>query len=219
MRWPKRRGADDQSVTDSAEETSAEPMRTACAAEGAEATEPAVEVSEQERDQQPVGAERGFRWTRAITYGLLPGLALLLAPAAGYLKWQDASTHDSQVASADAVRAATDGTIALLSYKPDTVDKDLEAARSRLTGTFLNAYTSLTHDVVIPGAKQKQVSAVATVPAAASVRATANHAVVLLCVNQSVIIGQDASTTTASSVRVSLDKIGGRWLISQFDPV
>jgi Mce-associated membrane protein len=77
----------------------------------------------------------------------------------------------------------------------------------------------LTHDVVIPGAKQKQVSAVATVPAAASVRATADHAVVLLCVNQAVVVGQDASTTTASSVRVSLDKIGGRWLISQFDPV
>jgi Mce-associated membrane protein len=107
----------------------------------------------------------------------------------------------------------------LLSYKPETVEKDLEAARTRLTGTFLNAYTSLTHDVVIPGAKQKQVSAVATVPPAAPMRATADHAVVLLCVNQAVVVGQDASTTTASSVRVGLDKIGGRWLISQFDPV
>jgi Mce-associated membrane protein len=202
MRWAKLRGADDQSVIDSAEETAAEPMPTACAADG---------VS--------VGAERRFRWTRAITYGLLPGLALLLAPAAGYLKWQDASAQGSQVVGADAVRAATDGTIALLSYKPETVEKDLEAARSRLTGTFLSAYTSLTHDVVIPGAKQKQVSAVATVPAAAPVQANAQHAVVLLCVNQAVVVGQDASTTTASSVRVSLDKIGGRWLISQFDPV
>jgi len=149
----------------------------------------------------------------------LIAVALLLAPVTGYLKWQDVSARDSQVASAEAVRAAIDGTIALLSYKPETVEKDLDAARTRMTGTFLNAYTSLTHDVVIPGAKQKQVSAVATVPAAASVRATADHAVVLLCVNQAVVVGQDASTTTASSVRVSLDKIGGRWLISQFDPV
>jgi Mce-associated membrane protein len=38
-------------------------------------------------------------------------------------------------------------------------------------------------------------------------------------VNQTVIIGQDAPTNTASSVRVTLDKVGGRWLISQFDPV
>jgi Mce-associated membrane protein len=117
------------------------------------------------------------------------------------------------------VRAATDSTIALLSYKPDTVEKDLDAARGRLTGSFLNAYTSLIHDMVIPGAKQKQISAIATVPAAASTSATENHAVVLLFVNQSVIIGQDAPTSTASSVRVTLDKVGGRWLISQFDPV
>jgi Mce-associated membrane protein len=202
MRWLKRRRADHPDVADSAGETPAEPMLTVCAADG-----------------ESVAAERRFRWTRAITYGLLPALALLLAPAAGYLKWQDASAQGSQVAGADAVRAATDGTIALLSYKPETVEKDLEAARSRLTGTFLNAYTSLTHDVVIPGAKQKQVSAVATVPAAAPVQATAEHAVVLLCVNQAVVVGQDTSTTTASSVRVSLDKIGGRWLISKFDPV
>jgi Mce-associated membrane protein len=202
MRWPKLHRADHRGVADSAGETSAEPVPTVCAADG-----------------ESVGAERRFRWTRAITYGLLPALVLLLAPAAGYLKWQDASARDSQVAGAGAVRAATDGTIALLSYKPDTVEKDLEAARSRLTGTFLNAYASLTRDVVIPGAKQKQVSAVATVPAAASMRATTDHAVVLLCVNQAIVVGQDASTTTASSVRVSLDKIGGRWLISQFDPV
>jgi Mce-associated membrane protein len=202
MRRPKQRRANDRGVTDSAGDTSAESVATGSTENGAS-----------------VGAERRFRWTRAIAYGLLPALALLLAPAAGYLKWQDASAQDSQAAGADAVRAATDGTIALLSYKPETVEKDLEAARTRMTGTFLNAYTSLTHDVVIPGAKQKQVSAVATVPAAASVRATADHAVVLLCVNQAVVVGQDASTTTASSVRVSLDKVGGRWLISQFDPV
>jgi Mce-associated membrane protein len=117
------------------------------------------------------------------------------------------------------VQAATDGTVALLSYRADTVEKDLDAARGRLTGTFLNAYTSLTHEVVIPGAKQKQISAVATVPAAASISASANHAVVLLFVNQSLIMGQDAPTSTASSVRVTLDKVGDHWLISGFDPV
>jgi Mce-associated membrane protein len=152
-------------------------------------------------------------------YVVLPALALLLASAAGFLKWQDGSARDAATARTESVHAATDSTIALLSYKPDTVGKDLDAARGRLTGTFLNAYTSLTHDVVIPGAKQKQISAVATVPAAASTSATGNHAVVLLFVNQTVIIGQDAPTNTASSVRVTLDKVGGRWLISQFDPV
>ena len=169
--------------------------------------------------EKPASARRRIRWSRVIAYGLLPGLALLLASAAGYLKWQDASARDAQAARTASVQAATDGTVALLSYRADTVEKDLEAARGRLTGTFLNAYTSLTHEVVIPGAKQKQISAVATVPAAASISASANHAVVLLFVNQSLIMGQDAPTSTASSVRVTLDKVGGHWLISGFDPV
>ncbi|KQH81359.1 hypothetical protein AO501_05270 [Mycobacterium gordonae] len=160
-----------------------------------------------------------MRWSRVIAYGLLPGVALLLAAGAGFLRWQDTSARDAGVARAESVRAATDGTIALLSYRPDTVQADLEAARGRLTGAFLQAYTSLTHDVVIPGAKQKQISAVATVPAAAATYTTADHAVVLLSVNQTIVIGQDAPSSTASSVRVTLDKVGGRWLISQFDPV
>jgi Mce-associated membrane protein len=169
--------------------------------------------------EQRASAWRRIRWSRVIAYGLLPALALLLASATGFLKWQDASARDAQAARTESVQAATDGTIALLSYRADTVQKDLEAARGRLTGTFLNAYTSLTHEVVIPGAKQKQISAVATVPAAASISASADHATVLLFVNQTLIIGQDAPTNTASSVRVTLDKVGGHWLISAFDPV
>ena len=169
--------------------------------------------------EKPASAWRRIRWSRLIAYWLLPGLALLLASAAGFLKWQDPSAGGAQAARTESVQAATDGTIALLSYRADTVEKDLEAARSRLTGTFLNAYTSLTHEVVIPGAKQKQISAVATVPAASSISASTNHAVVLLFVNQSLIIGQDAPTNTASGVRVILDKVGGHWLISGFDPV
>jgi Mce-associated membrane protein len=219
MRWPMSRRAADPTDIELVDETPAEPVPSATVRDGIDVTEPAIDADEPDRDDEPTSARRRISWSRAIAYGLLPVLAFLLASAAGYLKWQDASVHDAGVARAQSVQAATEGTIALLSYRPDTVQKDLEAARGRLTGTFLTAYTSLTHDVVIPGAKQKQISAVATVPAAASTSATANHAVVVLFVNQTVIVGQDAPTNTASSVRVTLDKIGGRWLISQFDPV
>ncbi|EUA27841.1 conserved Mce associated membrane domain protein [Mycobacterium intracellulare] len=37
--------------------------------------------------------------------------------------------------------------------------------------------------------------------------------------NQTIIIGQDAPTNTASTVRVTLDRVHGRWLIAGFDPV
>ncbi|OBJ45461.1 hypothetical protein A5630_14040 [Mycolicibacterium mucogenicum] len=150
---------------------------------------------------------------------VLPAVALLLALAAGFLRWDAASLRSAETGGADAMRAASEGTIALLSYRADTVQKDLDAAKDRLTGTFRDAYTKLTNDVVIPGAKQKQVSAVATVPAAAVSSATADHAVVLLFVDQTVTMGKDAPTNSASSVRVTLDRVGDRWLISQFDPV
>lgn len=186
-----------------------------------EATETADAASE---SAEPEEHKRRIQWARVFAFGVLPAVALLLALGAGYLKWTDDSARVNDINSAksparEAMQTAKDSTMALLSYKPDTVGQQLTAARDLLTGDFRDSYTSLTNDVVIPGAKQKQISAVATVPAVASVSADSRHAVVLVFVNQTVIVGQDAPTGTASSVRVTLDKIGNRWLISKFDPV
>jgi Mce-associated membrane protein len=176
-----------------------------------------VAASDEVSDATPVRPR--FAWTRVVAFGILPGVALILALGAGYAKWRNASVRDAQVAGIEAVQTAKDGTVALLAYRPDTVEKDLTAARDRLTGAFRDSYTSLTDDVVIPGAKQKLISAAASVPAAALVSASDTHSVVLVFVDQTTTLGSDAPTNTASSVRVTLDKINGRWLISGFDPV
>jgi Mce-associated membrane protein len=175
--------------------------------------------SELHDDVTVASAKRRIKWGRTFAYGVLPALALLLAVAAGYLKWMDGSSHNVQVARVDSVHAAIESTAAMLSYKADTVEKDLSAARDRLTGNFKDSYTALIHDVVVPGAKQKRISATANVPAAASVSASQSHAVVLVFVNQTTTVGDDAPTNTASSVRVTLDKADDRWLISGFGPV
>lgn len=164
-------------------------------------------------------AKSGVDWSRVVAFIVLPALALLLAAGAGYLKWQDNSVRNSEVASITSVQAARDTAIALLSYAPDTVEQQLGAARERLTGEFLDSYTTLTNDVIVPGAREQQISAIASVPAAASVSATPDRAVVLLFVNQTVTVGSDAPTDNASSVRVTLERHGDRWLISEFDPV
>jgi Mce-associated membrane protein len=200
----------------------AEPVEKTDEAEKADdATEPGDESTESAEPEKP---KRRIQWARVFAYGVLPGLALLLAMGAGFLKWQDDSArltdlNNTKSPADQAMQAAKDSTIALLSYKPDTVEQQLTAARDLLTADFRDQYTSLTNDVVIPGAKQKQISAVATVPATALVSADPRHAVVLVFVNQTVIVGQSAPTDTASSVRVTLDKIGNRWLIAKFDPV
>ncbi|KRD19610.1 hypothetical protein ASE48_21425 [Mycobacterium sp. Root265] len=203
-------------VTD-AESTAVELDQPTEVADAADSIEPAEET--EPADEVAAPAKRSIQWPRVLAYGILPGLALVLALGAGFLKWQDNSVRDGDSAAVESVQVAKDSTIALLSYKPDTVEQQLTDARSLLTGDFQQAYTDLTTDVVIPGAKEKQISAVATVPAAAAVEAEPNRAVVLVFVNQTVVVGADAPTDTASSVRVTLEKTGDRWLISGFDPV
>jgi Mce-associated membrane protein len=188
-------------------------------AEAAAAISDDADAEDEAQQGKPAKAKLRISWPRVLAYGVLPGLALLLAAAAGFLKWQDSSARAAQLARIESVAAAKDSTIALLSYKSDTVEKDLEAAKSRLTGTFKDSYSQLINDVVIPGAKRGHISTTASVPAAASVSATANHAVTLLFVNQTAVVDKDPPTDSVSSVRVTLEKVAGRWLISGFDPV
>jgi Mce-associated membrane protein len=184
-----------------------------------DATDEPADATEAADVAEPAKRRRRVDSRRVIAFAVLPALALLLALGAAFLKFQDSAVRGSDVARNESVQAAKDSTVALLSYKPDTVDKQLVAARDLLTGDFRDSYTSLTNDVVIPGAKEKQISAVAKVPAAASVSANPGRAVVLVFVNQTVSVGNGVPTDTASSVRITLDKVGDRWLISKFDPV
>lgn len=203
----------EQSVTEIDESEDAEPTLEA------EGASPAETHSEGTDHVEPLARWRRIKWSRVLAFGVLPVLALAIAAGAGYLKWQDGWIRGSRAAGIESVAAAKDSTIALLSYQPDTVDKELKAARDRLTGSFKDSYTQLIQDVVIPGAKKQHISAVATVPGAASVSATPKHAVALLYVDQTVVVGSDAPTDTSSIVRVTMDRTGGKWLISGFDPL
>ncbi len=163
--------------------------------------------------------QRHLDWSRAVAFGLLPALALMLALGAGFLRWEYSTKRDARAAADESVGVARDATAAILSYRAASAEKELLGARDRLTGAFLDSYTDLVTKVVIPGATEKKISAQAQVPAAASVSATPGHAVVLVFVDQTVTVGEGAPTNTASSVRVTLDKVGGRWLVSGFDPI
>jgi Mce-associated membrane protein len=186
-----------------------------------ETTAPARnDTGEAESDEQSASSSRPtVNWNRLLAFGVLPAVALILAAAAGFFKWQDSAVYLTQAAAGESVRAASDSTVAILSYRPETVERELPAAAERLTGSFRDQYTQLINDVVIPGAKQQHIAATATVPAAASVSAAPDHAVTLVLVDQTTTIGNGPPTKTTSSVRVTLDRVDGRWLVSQFEPV
>ena len=153
----------------------------------------------------------------ALVFGLLAAGAL-----AGWLYFAQfrPDTQTDHAVAQSAVNAARDGTVALLSYKPDTLNQDFAAARSHLTGDFLNYYDQFTKQVVTPAAQSKAVATTAQVVGAAASELHPNSAVVLVFVNQVTTSKERPDPAMASSsVLVSLTKVHGDWLITKFDPI
>jgi Mce-associated membrane protein len=133
---------------------------------------------------------------------------------------EQAPPSPTAAAARAAVDAARDGTVALLSYKPDTLDQDFAAAKSHLTGDFLNYYDQFTQQIVSPAAKEKALTTTAQVVRAAVSEQHSNSAVVLVFVNQATISkDRPDPAMAASSVLVSVIKVHDKWLITKFDPV
>jgi Mce-associated membrane protein len=118
-----------------------------------------------------------------------------------------------------AIRAASDGAVAALSYSSESMDHDFARARSHLTGDFLAYYDKFTKDIVIPTVQQKHLAQTATVVRAAVSELGPNSAVVLVFLNETTT-GKDKPQPliTPSSVRITLTKVNGSWLISKLDP-
>jgi Mce-associated membrane protein len=162
-------------------------------------------------------------WRRVKVIPLVLVLALLAAGGLAawlyYFQYRPDEQTDAAVAQS-AVDAARDGTVALLSYKPDTLNQDFAAAKSHLTGDFLNYYDQFTKQIVTPAAKEKAVTTTAQVVGAAASELHPNSAVVLIFVNQATTSKERPDPAMASSsVLVSLTKVHGTWLITKFDPV
>jgi Mce-associated membrane protein len=130
----------------------------------------------------------------------------------------DQQTNDA--AATVALDAAKNGTVAMLSYSPESLDKDFATAKSHLTGDFLSYYTQFTERVVTPAAKQKAVKTSASVVRAAVSELHPDSAVVLVFINQNTSSKENPDGAfAASAVKVGLKKINDAWLISAFDPV
>jgi Mce-associated membrane protein len=95
----------------------------------------------------------------------------------------------SDVAAHQAVQAASDGAVAVVSYSYDNLDRDFANAKSHSTGEFLAYYTKFSQQYVAPAARQGKITATANV-----VRA-------------------------ASSDVLTLTNDNGSWLIAKLDPL
>jgi Mce-associated membrane protein len=184
----------------------------------------AIENEDSDTDEKPDGI---VRRSARVVVGRLGAivLAVALLASAGVAAWMyferyrpDLQTNDASATVA--LDAAKTGTIALLSYSPESLDKDFANAKSHLTGDFLSYYTQFTEQIVTPAAKQKSVKTAASVVRAGVSELNPDSAVVLVFINQTTTSKENPDGAfAASAVKVGLKKINDAWLISAFDPV
>ena len=178
-----------------------------------------------ETDESPQGKQAPRRKI-AVPLKVAPViLVLLLLVSGGLAAWLYFTVYqpDEQTDAAAgqaAVTAAREGTVAILSYKPETLDQDFTTAKSHLTGDFLNTYENFTRQVITPAVKEKAVTTTAQVVGAAASELHPHSAVVMVFVNQTTTSkDRPDPAMSASTVLVSLTKAHGRWLITDFQPV
>ncbi|MGH4022934.1 MAG: hypothetical protein ACRDT0_27610 [Pseudonocardiaceae bacterium] len=144
----------------------------------------------------------------------------LLAAGVVTLSWYDRRAAQVEQARTAALKAAERQAVTVLSYDFRSINRDLERARSALTGQFLEDFTELTTQVVAPAAKQQQISTSAKVVGSSVVEADPDRAVVLLFVNQTTKTAQaQMPQLSGSRVQLTLVEVDGRWLISELDPI
>ncbi|WP_231985443.1 twin-arginine translocation pathway signal [Mycobacterium sp. E796] len=156
------------------------------------------------------------RW-RSILLTLLLIAALGNAARIFYFDYRPDLQTD-RAAAHQVIRAASDGAVALLSYSPETLDRDFANAKSRLTEDYLAYYQRFADQVVGPSAQRGQVTTTATVVKAAVSELHPNSAVVLVFIRQKTTSkAKPEPVLTSSSLKVEMAKVNGSWLIDKFD--
>ena len=158
------------------------------------------------------------RW-RAILATALVVATIAVAAGLFFFQYGPAQRVDD-AATRQAVQAASDGAVAVVSYSYDNLDRDLARAKSLSTGEFLSYYSKFSQDFIAPAARQGHLIATAKVLRAAAIELHPDSAVVLVFMNQNTASKQKSEPlTTASSVVVTLTKVNGSWLIAKLDPL
>jgi Mce-associated membrane protein len=130
---------------------------------------------------------------------------------------QSSATEDARRAGLEASR---DAARVLFSYDYRTLAKDFAAGRALATGVFRKEYSDTTSKVVTPVATEKKAVVKADVVTAGVVRASTSTVVTIVYVNQ-----VTTSTLAAapkidlSRVRMTLQSVGGRWLVAKVEPL
>jgi Mce-associated membrane protein len=200
--------------------TAGKPVKPAQAAKAAKEKKPREPKAERPA-KEPKATRTGAtppNWVLAVLAGLLVA-ALALD---GFVAWREVSQRNAEEASARALHSALiqspsvaeRAAVPLLSYRYDTIDKDLAEAQRYLTDEFRPGYTS-SIGLVRREAARSQVTVEAEVLNSGIVEAGGNRAEVLLFVNQTTTSPTRSQPTTAlNRVVFSMVQRDGTWKVA-----
>ena len=180
-------------------------------------------VPENPTSQRPSAIRRWARRCLARWRPIL--LTILLIASTGFASGYFVSVYRSDwqtndAATQQAIRAASDGAVALLSYSPATLTRDFTNAKSRLTDNYLAYYQQFADQIVGPSAQRGQVTTTASVVRAAMSEMQPDLAVVLVFVKQKTASkDKPQPVVTSSSLKITLKKVKNSWLIDKFEGV
>jgi Mce-associated membrane protein len=216
---------DTTDVSDESASDASEPGAEAGDATDHEAFSDEVNADEADGDYPAPAEPRRRRLpprVRKAIFAVLVALLLVSGAVATWLyfkQYRPDQQTDASVSRA-VVGAATDGTVALLSYSADSLDKDFALARSHLSGDFLSYFDQFSQQTVAPMAKEKSMRTTAKVSGAAVSELQPDSAVVLVFVDQVTTTKDSPQPSVAvNTVLVHLSRINGSWLITKFTPI
>ncbi len=155
--------------------------------------------------------------TRLDPLLLVAGVVVaVLLVTAGLLTVRARTADRVEQARTEATAAAEATAVDVLSYDYRHLDRDFARAKAGLTGSFVDDYAKTTRTVVRPTATEVRAVVKADVAASSVVRADPNRVVVLLFVNQTTTSTRlDAPKVDLNRVRLTMDRVDGRWLVSK----
>jgi Mce-associated membrane protein len=151
-----------------------------------------------------------------IGAALLAALVLLtLLALFEYQTWQNSRLESART---QALAAAQRATPDLLSYDYRHLQQDIDKAEKHLTGQFVTDYTGTMEKGVTPVASQYKVVVKAEVIVSSVVSVKPDEVVTLLFVNTTTTSTRvEGPRIDQNRVRMTLQKVDDRWLISQVD--
>jgi Mce-associated membrane protein len=166
------------------------------------------------------GPPAGVPIRRRAALATVVALVVLLAVLAGALALNYHRARVRAAAEVAALGPAKTAAARILSYDYRRIDQDATQASAVLTGVFKGQYEAVMRQQIVPQAPKQRAVVQAEVLAAGvtSVSPDGAQVVVLIFANQTVSNTSSAQPRVDQvRVRLTLDRVGGAWLVSKVD--